>query len=291
MVDMVNEEEPTGVRVSASQLDAYEKCSLKWKFMYIDKIRPEATAAMVTGTFVHSVFEMLYERPGEERTEENAKLIAREEWNKLVETEDFQAFDLTEPEQKEFRVNSWRLIKRLWEIERPENVEVHANEMKFEYDLEEGLSFIGFADRLDVGRNGSIEIVDYKSGKRPAMKFAGDKKRQIRLYALAVNKILGLPVSRGKLLFFGGGSPGIITVKITDDIINETEVELLADARKVKKAKLGDLSDIQATPHTLCGWCDFATMCPVGETYLRNRVESNDFRRLDAPALKELGIT
>ena len=293
MSESTTKEEPEGtkpVRVSASQLDTFEKCSLKCKFNYIDKVERVSSLAAVRGTFVHSVLEGLYELDSEERDLDTTKLIARAEWDLLVENnEEFQSLELEDQAQREFRQESWKLIRRLWEIESPKSVEVDSNEMKLEFDIEEGVHFIGYADRLDRVGDG-IEVIDYKTGKRPANRFAGDKKRQIKLYALAVDEMTGKPVRKGKLLFFGGTTPGIITVKINESIIQETKVELITDARKIKKAKNGDLSEIKATPHTLCGWCDFFAHCQEGQEYITKRVKDGDFRRLDAPGVVYLGL-
>ena len=282
-------EEIKKVRVSASQLDSFEKCSLKWKFKYIDKLPTERTLAQIKGSFVHEVLEDIFLLSPDDRTPENAKPIARERWNAMVETDEYKEYGFTEEEAKKFMRDAWLLILSEWELERPENIEVREVEIKIEFDLSDDASFIGYADRLDYAKDG-IVCVDYKTGKRPANRFSGDKRRQIRLYALGVKEMTGEKVTKGKLLFLGG-EPGIISEHIDDKIVAETKKDLLSDTRKIVEAKESE-GKLHIKPKTspLCGWCEFIDRCSTGEKYLRNRVKNGDWKRYDAPAIQILNI-
>lgn len=290
MIDEGSEGEPRKVRVSASQLDSFDKCSLKWKFQYIDKLESERTLPQIKGSFVHAVLEDLFELPPVERTPDNAKTIARVRWDEMVETDEYKEYDFSEAEALQFRQEAWLLILAEWQVENPESVDVKSIEIKIEYDLDDESSFIGYADRLDNLKDG-IAVVDYKSGRRPANRFSGDKKRQIRLYALGVKKMLGERVTRGKLLFLGGDHPGIISEKITESILEETEEDLMFDTRKIVEARRskGELH-IKAGTSPLCGWCEFVGLCSEGESYLRGRIANGDWKRYDAPAIQTLDI-
>ena len=98
-------------------------------------------------------------------------------------------------------------------------------------------------------------------------------------------------MKRGKLLFFGGTTPGIITVKVDEPILEETEINLILDSREIKQAREGDLSHLNATPHTLCAWCDFFAHCEEGQEYITKRVKDGNFNRMDAPGVEWLGLS
>lgn len=286
----MTEETPVEIRVSASQIDTFEKCGYKWKLRYIDKIYGDPTPAQQMGTFVHEVLENLYELPSDKRSEEAAKRFAREIWDQFSETEDFKFFNLSEEEKLEFRRNSWKLIRRLWDIENPEKIEVDSVEMELKFPLFDDVSFIGFADRVDATDSGH-SVVDYKSGKRPANRFSGEKKRQIRLYAIGVEEVTGKEVTRGKLLFLGGDQPGIISEKITDEIKSETWDELKRFANEIAVAYDTGGEMLKPTTHVLCGWCEYIHLCSSGENFLRYQVKNGEWKRYDAPAIKYLGLS
>lgn len=278
---VVEETASNSLRLSSSQLSTYEQCPRKWKHRYIDKIYGDPTAAMVMGTFVHAIFEDLFVLPKDERTEDQAKVIAREQWEKLEEDSDFTQFGLDEKEQKDFRVKSWNLVRRLWDLENPQFVDVVDVEMKVEFEVCEGVSMIGFIDRLSSS-NGKIDIIDYKTGKRPRKNYEDDKVRQIYLYGLAVSKLMDTEVGKGKLLFLGGNDPGIVMRSITPKIIDETERHLIEDALEIVAAKKSDVHEANTGP--LCGWCDFFPYCSEGQEYVMGRLEQGNFRK-DAPAV------
>lgn len=267
--------------LSSTQLSMFKQCALKWKFRYIDKLRGESTPAMVTGTFVHSVFEHLYGLPPKERTIDSARVIAREQWNLLTETEEFKAFELTDEDQKPFRVNSWNLIKRLWDLERPQFLNIVGLEQKVSFEITPGVQFVGFIDRLSAASNGLV-VSDYKTGKRPWKNYEDDKVEQIMLYALAVSKLQDDRVSKGQLLFLGGSQPGVISRSVTEKALEKTEQKLLADAVEIQAASTSTEWETCVGP--LCGWCDFIHLCEDGQSYVQGRLKEGNFRE-DAPAV------
>lgn len=285
-----NEPEVPHLRLSASQLSTYEQCARKWKFRYIDKIYGDPTAAMVVGTFVHAIFEDLFALPKEQRTIDEAKKIARTQWEKLETEPDFLQFELDEKEQKDFRIKAWNLVRRLWDLERPELVNIVDVEMKVEFDVCDGVSMIGFIDRLSES-NGYVDIVDYKTGKRPRRNYESDKVRQIFLYGLALSKLMDEKLGKGKLLFLGGDDPGIVSRNITQQVIEDTEKQLIADALEIVEAKKNS-DNLPAKTGPLCGWCDFFPYCSEGQEYVIDRIENGSFRK-DAPAalmLKDVNL-
>ncbi|WP_244631201.1 double-strand break repair protein AddB [Aureimonas sp. ME7] len=60
-----------------------------------------------------------------------------------------------------------------WEVERWPDVAERLTEVKGAYDLPDiGVGFHGYADRIDRMRDGSVEIIDYKTGTTPSVKQA-----------------------------------------------------------------------------------------------------------------------
>lgn len=71
------------MEISASKIDCYLSCPLKWRFRYLDKIEPEETAAgLALGKSFHSTIKMMYRRlmEGERLSLEQLEAALREDW-------------------------------------------------------------------------------------------------------------------------------------------------------------------------------------------------------------------
>ena len=53
--------------LSASSITTYEQCPLRFRFSRIDRIPEPTTEAMILGTFVHEILEIMYSQIPNER--------------------------------------------------------------------------------------------------------------------------------------------------------------------------------------------------------------------------------
>jgi len=251
-------------RLSPSGASTFEQCPRRWRFRYVERLPDPPGEPALVGTFAHRVLELLMQRPSAERTVENAKLIARQEWPEVEADDDFQALGYGDTEAKQFRWKAWQAIEGLWTLEDPKSVEVEATEQDLEVELD-GVPFRGIVDRLDVEGDGLV-VTDYKSGKAPSPRYRRARLDQVLLYAAAVQADSGQMPVRARLLYLGQRPVGID--------VNQTEIDGVVQKLKgtwdgINEACGSDSFAPKTGP--LCGWCPYIDRCPEGEKEAKKR--------------------
>ncbi len=270
--------------LSPSSASTFRSCARRWKFRYIDRLADPAGEAAIAGTFAHRVLELLMEEPGADRTTDRARAIARDVWPETAEHDDFLALGLDDTEQRRFRWLAWTAIEGLWTLEKPEEIVVVANEQKMDTELD-GVPFRGIVDRLERENDtatAGLVISDYKSGRAPSQRFAGDKLDQVLLYAAAVEAESGERPKAARLLYLG---QCIIETEVTNELINAS-VSALGDTWNSINTSVADKT-FEASPGPLCGWCPYAGECAEGLAELELRQSSGRIRA-SAPSLRFL---
>ncbi len=118
----------------------------------------------------------------------------------------------------------------------------------------------GRPDRLDEEPDGSLHVIDYKTGEPPEEVDEG----QLRLYAIMVEKGLGRPVRRASFWYLEGGQ--VWTAVVTPEALVQAEAEALALARALRWA---EHFPANVGPH--CARCPFLYACQYREEIARRR--------------------
>jgi putative RecB family exonuclease len=270
--------------LSPSSASTYRSCARRWKFRYIDRLADPAGEAALAGTFAHRVLELLMEKPGAERTADQARTIARDVWPETAEDDDFIALGLDTTEERRFRWLAWTAIEGLWQLEDPAAVLVVANEQKLDTHLG-GVPFRGIVDRLER-ENGEPDagliVSDYKSGRAPSARFQEGRLDQVLLYAGAVEAATGERPKAARLLYLG---QCVIETEVTSELL-EAAVGALEETWSSLNTAV-DLGTFEASPGPLCGWCPYAGDCAEGLAELEIRQSSGRIRS-SAPSLRFL---
>jgi len=279
-VKSVSENIPPYLSPSSSSL--FEQCAMKWKFRYVDRLPDPPGESALLGTFAHEVLEFLLQETPEDRTKKRAKELAGVIWPKIENDTDFLALSLDDDEVRNFKWKSWNAIEGLWKLEDPSEVEVQDTERDVQVVLE-GVPFRGVVDRVDK-EGQSLIVADYKSGKVPKKRFAGDKIRQVLLYAAAIREADGELPSKARLLFLGQET---IETEVDDESLEEPLERLQNTWKQLNVACTSNVFSTTTGP--LCAWCPFVTHCPDGEEQVRQLVRNKRVRH-DAPALEALSL-
>ncbi|MCK5416589.1 UvrD-helicase domain-containing protein [Candidatus Parcubacteria bacterium] len=115
-----------------------------------------------------------------------------------------------------------------------------------------GYTLRGSIDRIDKLPDGTVEIVDYKTGN-PKEKLDVKNKRQLILYKIAVEQTLGLKVST--LSFYYLENNSIISFEAKDAEVEKLEIQIIEQIEEIKKC------NFTAKPGFLCDYCDFKGIC------------------------------
>ena len=147
------------------------------------------------------VLEKLMQEPVENRTVDRAKKLARELWPKMENHPDYQGLELDDRGGLDFRINGWRAIEGLWDLEDPSEVRVASTEQDVRVEIN-GVPFRGIIDRVDETDEGLV-VTDYKSGKAPSQRYSSNYSTQMLLYAAALTELEGQKPAKAQLLYLG----------------------------------------------------------------------------------------
>ncbi|GMA37415.1 RecB family exonuclease [Demequina litorisediminis] len=245
--------------LSPSRAGDFRQCPLMYRLRVVDKIPEPPSSAATLGTLVHAVLEHLYDRPATERTEATAWAMLEPQWRAMVAKDAALAQLHVDAAAEEAWLAEGRgRLTTYFSMENPQRLEPAAREEFVEWQLEDGPLLRGFIDRVDVAPDGSIRIIDYKTGKTPLPQYGHKEKFQMRFYALLVERLRGRRPALLQLLFLKDG--GTLVLRPSDDDLAQIEFEVRelwddilgaarAGAFRTKKSKL-------------CGWCSFQALCP-----------------------------
>lgn len=131
---------------------------------------------------------------------------------------------------------------------------VHGCELEFRQPLPDGTIVTGFVDRLDVNPNGSVDIIDLKTGKKCLSQAGLQKDWQPRIYNYAVRNYLEVagPVTAS----FWYLREQVQRVTLTAEDAACTELALTTKATEIRGC-----TTPTASPSRLCPWCRYRNEC------------------------------
>lgn len=246
--------------LSPSRAADFKQCPLLFRFRTIDKLDGPPSPAAARGTLVHEVLEHLFELPAAERTPEAALALLQPRWASLVEERPELATMIEDDET--LTEDGWftaagALVERWFTLENPQWLEPAERELYVETEVD-GLTLRGYVDRLDIAPDGSMRVVDYKTGRSPREAFEGKALFQMKFYALVLWRQRGVIPKLLQLVYLGNGE----IVRYEPD-----EHDLLGLERNVQAVwqaivRASETGDWRPRVSKLCDWCDFKEFCP-----------------------------
>lgn len=241
------------LRLSATDLDMYLTCPLKYKFARVFGIPTPPTVNMRFGIVIHNVLQRFHEleqdvgRPvpdGENRL----MGLLEEGWRRggFGETHD----------ELQFLDRAREAMRAYWQSEQRSDSEVAFLERQFEFKV--GPHFLrGRVDRVDRGPDGEFEVIDYKTGQRvDSSRHGGDI--QIALYRLGAREAWGIEPEAGSYYYVLEGE------KVAVESGPEDRERVERTVLEVGEGVLGQDFEPRPSP-AVCGWCDFKLVCPAAE--------------------------
>jgi DNA helicase-2/ATP-dependent DNA helicase PcrA len=237
--------------LSASDLDLYLTCPLKYKFARVFGIPQEPTINQRFGILIHNVLERFHKDPLEPGDDGLERLMGLFEagWRRTG----FGSSD----DELQFRDRAREAMRLYWERESAAEGEPVWLEKKF--DIKIGDHHVrGRVDRVDRLPDGDHELIDYKTGERKS-EAQLESDLQLALYRLAAREAWDLEASTGSYYY----------VLDADKVAAPTKPD---DAERVERTVLqvgeGVLSqDFEPRPSpTVCSWCDYRLICPAAES-------------------------
>lgn len=230
-----------------------------FRLRVVDRIPEPPSPAATLGTLVHAVLEQLYDLPATGRTPSAASTMVEPMWREMVtKNPELAQLHADATAERIWLDDARTRLDRYFTMENPQRLEPAAREEFVEYELEDGPRLRGVIDRVDVAPDGSIRIVDYKSGKAPRPQYGHAAKFQMRFYALLVERLRGRRPALLQLLYLRDGGTVVMRPTAADLELVEHEIRELWDDI-MQAARSGNF---RPSPSKLCGWCSFQSICP-----------------------------
>ncbi|NJP41659.1 ATP-dependent helicase [Oscillospiraceae bacterium HV4-5-C5C] len=240
-----------------SHIMVYETCALQYKFYKELEFMPITQGAMLFGTLVHETIEDIHRaalRNEEEKiTPENISNWFASNYVSLIKTEHSY---LAKPQQEaalkqvlryaERQAGKWGTVKQ---------AEVDVSLVQPEYIIEGKIDLV-------KGEGDTVELVDFKSEKKPDMIAMQDRlehyRRQLHIYAYLIEQRTGQKVSKMNLYYTGeeNGNP-MITYPYTKSAIEGTVAAFDDTVHKILRK---DFRHCSSDPK-ICASCDFRFYC------------------------------
>jgi DNA helicase II / ATP-dependent DNA helicase PcrA len=254
--------------LTASALNTYADCPRKFQFQQVLRIPQRIKGAAVAGSNVHRALEVFHREH-------------QADWRKCTTEQLIEVYDRVSAEGRfadpkeaaQWRERDLRILREYLDTERQTPGDPTHFEVPFEYEVP-GLDagFFGYIDRVDEHPDGTVEIVDYKTGGRDSPNKIVTEDFQIPLYVLAFEEGKGRKVKAGTLYWMreaGDGKGPIVRDRIVR--VKEGKKGTFSDAAvqafhvRLRKAVQGIREErFEEKPDDFgCSFCDYRLICPA----------------------------
>jgi len=247
---------------SHSRLSSFEQCPLKFKFRYIDKIKPEIeeTIESFLGHKVHETLKFLHE--------EVIKGV-------IIQLDDVLRHFI-EIWNKDFN-NEIKIVKQEYNAEHyfhqgikflidyflknspfKDNTIATEKRIIINLDSEGKYKLQGYIDRLVYNKENNIyEIHDYKTNGFLKSQEELDKDRQLALYAIGIRNNFD-NVKEVRLIWHFLAFNKKIISKRTEQEFEKLKQEIIELIDKIEST-----TEFLPNQGKLCEWCEFQNTCPL----------------------------
>ncbi len=233
-----------GLLLSASDIETYRSCPLRYKFARVLRIPTQATRHQRFGIAVHQVLERYHAQGGGPL--ETLLALLEESWRRAgfgLDAEDGTLHD-----------KALAALRRYHERLSQQRCEPVWFERAFSFSL--GRHHVrGRVDRVDRLPDGGYELIDYKTG-RPRSEQQLQQDIQLSLYAIAAKESWGLHTSSQAYYYLlDDEKVPLPSTAGGAEWVRQTAVE-------IAEAILRERFEPTPSP-AACGMCDFRIVCPV----------------------------
>ena len=245
--------------LSPSKVAAFTNCALAFRFSQIEHLPEPPSPPAVKGTLVHAALEGLFwHHPPGARTRQVADAELERAWGALHDDEEFAQLELRSDEAAEFLADAAALLDNYFSLEDPNAVRTVAVELGVE-TVVEGVRLRGKIDRLDIASDGSLVVIDYKTGRAPSERYERNSLVGVQTYALLCESALGRPPAEVRLLHLR--EPVAISTAATAQTIRGQRRRTAAVWSAIERAC--DSEDFRPQVGPLCNYCAFKAACPA----------------------------
>jgi len=260
---------------SFTQLKAFENCPLQYKFAHIFKIPIKGKGQFSFGKTMHAALQKLFQLLMDRQEKEQATIFgnpsatlgtvlsAARTVGELVKSEELDALYAeswidewfeTASAKDEYRAKGKKLLKGYYDLVKDERIHPLYLEKPFNLKFADA-TFRGAIDRVDLLPDGTVRVVDYKTGAPKSEDDVGfEEKQQLLIYQIACLEVLDKKPSALSFVYLDNGT----TVEFlgTDKDLDKIRDHVSRVIGQIRK------SDFAADPGEFkCKYCDFKDIC------------------------------
>ncbi|MBI2436150.1 MAG: ATP-dependent helicase [Candidatus Magasanikbacteria bacterium] len=260
-------------KFSFSQINSYQRCPYQYKLAHILKIPMKGSASFSFGNTIHNTLQKFYERvqelnsakqdslfglPVQESVEknDNIKVPKFDELLELYEKTWISDWYVSKKQRESYYEKGKEILKVFYTAQEdrwtvPVSLEGHFKIKVGEYLIN------GRIDRIDKLSDGTLEIIDYKTGKGKE-ELTTDDKQQLLIYQIAAES---LPE------YTHIGEVSKLTFYYLNDDLRTSFIGKDKDIKKLQEKILDAIEEIHrgkfdATPNKfVCQFCDYKEIC------------------------------
>jgi len=235
-----------GLMLSASDIETYRLCPLKYKFARVFRIPQEPSINQRFGIALHQVLERYHQGGG--GSHEQLMQLFEASWRRCGfgdANDDLQ-----------YRQKAIAALRRYWEIDQAREAELAWVERSFAFKIGPHL-LRGRVDRVDRLPDGTHELIDYKTGKP---KTPDDLRQDIQLsvYQMGAREAWGLETSAQSYYYV------LDNEKVPVEHSAEELDRVRTTVGEIAEGIMGHQFEPRPSPE-LCAFCDYRIVCPAAE--------------------------
>lgn len=247
-------------RFSYSALTTFKDCPRKYEYNYLLKIPQPPSGATSFGSSLHNTLNEFYQIVSQSKQatlfEDYQEDISLKRLLTIYEDKWITAGYESRAHMETLKKRGQEILEKFYSHFEGEMTRIEFLEKGFKLKVGQ-YTITGRIDRADKLPDGTLEVIDYKSGKSKSQKDV-DKDEQLMIYALATRDCFNLPASKLTLYF------------LDEDLKVSTE----PDPSKLDKIKSNiietadeiNTSDFAPTPSKfVCGFCPYNKICDRAE--------------------------
>ncbi len=243
---------PRKPTLSPTRINTYLECAVKYRYVYQDKLGRfylRAKHQFSFGSTLHHVLQDFHEQ-GATQTPDEMVTAVQTQWISAGYTDEAQ--------EREYKETGTQIIQAYHEAHQQRvvaQIETIATEKTITCDLG-NFKLSGRVDRIDRHEDGTLEIIDYKSGRWEVTSEQIHDDLAMSCYQLILSELY--PDSPIMATIYALRSGTSATASLTKEELAEFRTDLLILAEEILER---DYTELIPEPIEICPRCDFLRLC------------------------------
>jgi RecB family exonuclease len=235
-----------GLMLSASDIDTYRICPLKYKFARVFRIPQEPTIHQRFGIVLHQVLERFHSQEG--GSLKSLMELFHASWRR-------SGFGDSDDELQ-FRDRAVAALESYWRRDQETDSQAVWFERSFAFKIGPHL-LRGRVDRVDRHPDGTYELIDYKTGRAKTEEELREDV-QLSVYQMGARESWGLETSAQSYFYVLTGEK--VPVEHSEEELERVRSTVAEIAGGILKQRF------EPTPSPdVCRFCDYRIICPAAE--------------------------